>query len=320
MSQAGKPAEVELQLLDRFSNVSVSPHLVFGFNRVMLGAQGKEKNKWRNPETPSDPLEGSWSVDACAGARARVQLRLIACARVFSVECRTLGVARGVRLTGLITRRRARVADHFQYIPEHAGNFDLHLWCVDKEPIVATEAAEGTPTGTPEAESSFYRKKRLEGQRVALPGSPFKVKCKPSEADASGSSIEGFFVQEVMDEKPSRKGEKASVATTLQDDTIKSSGSTVGAGETVLIRPKIADAFGNVVVAQVDDAGRLSLQITLHPPGDDDGFRMSRKTEVSFSSTPEPCLVPCDGIRDAGWNPSQHEAECLCSPTLAATL
>ena len=50
-------------------------------------------------------------------------------------------------------------------------------------------------------------------QRVALPGSPFKMKCKPNVAHASGSAVDGFFLSEtVTDEKASRKVDKAAAA------------------------------------------------------------------------------------------------------------
>ena len=157
------------------------------------------------------------------------------------------------------------------YTPERAGSFDLHLWVVDS-----------TPSSERESSTEAGRRARAGGsggrmQRVALPGSPFKMKCKPNVAHASGSAVDGFFLSEtVTDEKASRKVDKAAAAAAAtQNDTIQRSGSTVGAGEMILIRPRIADIWGNLVAAQLTAAGESTLRITVQPPGED-----SRKVEV----------------------------------------
>jgi len=205
--QAGQPAEVRLQLLDQFSNVSVYETLTFGFHLVMEEAANKEKNKWRNPDNPSDLFEGSWSND---------EFRLV-------------------------------------YKPERAGGFDLHLWCLSQD----TQEAEDERRNARREEEEGGRKSRRaveiaeRVQRLALPGSPFRVRCRPNVADAAGSVIDGFYLTETVDERSKIREKSVAVAAGAiqQDDTIQPSGSTVGAGETILIRPKVADAFGNVVAA-----------------------------------------------------------------------
>ena len=148
-------------------------------------------------------------------------------------------------------------------------------------------------------------------QRVALPGSPFKMKCKPNVAHASGSAVDGFFISEtVTDEKASRKVDKAAAAAAAtQNDTIQRSGSTVGAGEMILIRPRIADIFGNLVVAQLTEAGESTLRIIVQPPGED-----SRKVEVRqalvLAHTHPPCVAAPS--QSAIWRASIPPASAHC--------
>ena len=191
------------------------------------------------------------------------------------------------------------------FTPERAGSFDLHLWVVDS-----------TPSSERESSTEAGRRARAGGsggrmQRVALPGSPFKMKCKPNVAHASGSAVDGFFLSEtVTDEKASRKVDKAAAAAAAtQNDTIQRSGSTVGAGEMILIRPRIADIFGNLVVAQLTEAGESTLRITVQPPGED-----SRKVEVRQALVLAPTHPPCAAApsQSAIWRASIPPASAHC--------
>lgn len=107
------------------------------------------------------------------------------------------------------------------YHPEHAGDIDLYLW-----------SDQG-------------------GNRSLLPQSPWRIFCTAGDAHAAGSRVDGFFTEEVIVEKgPGKKGpEQKSSASSSKITDSKSSGAHVGAGETIVIKPLICDAFGNPAAA-----------------------------------------------------------------------
>ena len=163
---------------------------------------------------------------------------------------------------------------HINYVAEKAGTFDLHLWSANKADEAARVAALTADGSTHGGEESFVGKKksrREEAKRAALPGSPFKVKCRPAHANPKGSVIEGFVITEAFEEKSGKKGASSQqAATSASANDILASDSSVGAGETVAFRPTINDFFGNVVQASKRDNGKphLDIIVTVPPPPD----------------------------------------------------
>ena len=139
------------------------------------------------------------------------------------------------------------------YTLDAAGHFDMYLWtCRSRQ--------EG---------------KKAE-QRVAVNGSPFRIQCVADVAHAGGSSIDGIHKAENTSDKTdanSKGAKKAGGGATPVEASSKRSahaaaellpsGTCIGAGEPILIRPSIRDQFGNPVAAK---AGELSC--VLVQPGE----------------------------------------------------
>ena len=138
-----------------------------------------------------------------------------------------------------------------RYVAEQAGNLELHVWAVDK------------PGG-----QQFLE---VEGERIALPGSPFLLHCAAGKANPSGSSVQGFTrIKEVEEPRAGMKASGNGLRGTLQprrnrereaicsyDDS-----TDMFAGDALSVRPKIRDKLGNPTAAPDGD-----LRIELSGPG-----------------------------------------------------
>ena len=138
------------------------------------------------------------------------------------------------------------------YTPERAGDMQLYIWTFD-------DTVEGSP-------------------REQLPDSPFTVFCVAGDAAAAGSHIDGFSKGEaVVETKMSAKqrvlerqsGSAAAVAAqrleaaqteAFNTHTMFKSGTPVGAGEILILRPQIHDNFGNPATTT---NGELQLELVM---------------------------------------------------------
>lgn len=232
---AGLPAIIRLQLLDQFGNLALGgTHLAFGMimTSAEKGTKGAEKNKWRRTDVPSDAFDGSWERDEYT----------------------------------------------ISFVPEKAGVFDLHIWAVtstvieySKPPpkkkktkddeftrrMLSSGLAGGRPKDKVEDDDAVEEAPAAmvqEGSREALPGSPFRVVVQPSQADATGSFINGLYKSIVEN---SFKGgsvgsdakSKGDAANAVGVNALLPPGTTVGAGDTIFVKPSIRDRYGNLVSA-----------------------------------------------------------------------
>jgi hypothetical protein len=227
--------------------------LEFGMTMVRTGEKDeKQKNaKWKRAEVPSDVFDGRWERDAYV----------------------------------------------MEYMPQVAGAFSLHLWARERQESFSKASRHAKSSKEPSnkaGRSSAEAKEAAEAARSgreALPGSPFRLIVCPADADATGSYVDGFSkaVEKVEHDKVGigKKGPDASPSATPpliragtsnanspgapHGETLLESGSLVGAGETIVIRPNVRDRFGNAVMAP-EGALRMAVAEIANTSADaDDG-------------------------------------------------
>ena len=108
-----------------------------------------------------------------------------------------------------------------RYRPLEAGSFDLHIW---------SEQSQAQPQSLPlearaEAESQHSQAQAVSEGRSVLPGSPFAVQVKMGSPSASGSQVSGSDATPELGDTPT------------------------AAGERLVVRAQVKDAFGNAAVA-----------------------------------------------------------------------
>jgi len=131
----------------------------------------------------------------------------------------------------------AWVGDIFEmsYEPRHAGEMDLFVWC-HRETVSMMERTASTETTT------------CTAARQALPGSPFHISCAAGTAHVAGSQIDGFFSELLSSVEVNKKavGGAQTVETPVTDGLLQ-------AGDAIVLRPSICDAFGNSAAAGEGD-------------------------------------------------------------------
>ena len=169
------------------------------------------------------------------------------------------------------------------YQPSFAGEQDLYVWCVDKN--------------------------SSSKERTLLCDSPYRVFCMAGEANAKGSRLEGFHIEEVVVEQT--KGKKSdrresisatesmrmsatdsmrlSATDSMRADSMGRSpvscgplqrpGSIVSAGDSMLFRPMICDLYGNP--AKAPD-GTLLFVVTT--PSGDSPIQITRQVKAGLTT------------------------------------
>ena len=158
------------------------------------------------------------------------------------------------------------------YTPEQAGEMELHLWCVEAPRVGARTGAASAPAPAPARSGGAGSSGEALG-REAVPGSPFSVFCVAGDAHAANSLIDGFTKAEVVYEGKERSKKNAlerqstsggglpeasRVQTSQKSAHVYESGSEVGAGEVVVLRPSIADLYSNAATAR---DGQLKIEL-----------------------------------------------------------
>ena len=179
-----------------------------------------------------------------------------------------------------------------RYVAEVAGNLELHVWCLNKEPSAkGGKSSSGGRSTSPVAGGRNSAAERGSGAdkeggasgggggwtREALPGSPFLMHCAAGRAHAQGSSVDGFSRID-PEAQTNRAGGGRGTAASLKPQAAVQKRSkareTLGsyedsidiyAGEAIAVRPKIRDKLGNNTAAPEG-----ALFVTVHGPDDEE--------------------------------------------------
>ena len=156
-------------------------------------------------------------------------------------------------------------AYEMKYQPTIAGEMDLFLWCEQ--------------AGKP---------------RELVPDSPFRVDCNAGPAHPPRCRLDGFEIEEVLMERgAAKKGaaeQKAVKGGTQKDSNVvceaKEAGSTISAGEQMVFRPNLCDAYGNPAAAA---EGALSV-VVIAPTGEHvlETVEQTKQGLISYEARYEP--------------------------------
>lgn len=138
------------------------------------------------------------------------------------------------------------------YTAEKDGNYDLHVWAEDRDPLRSRMPTSTTADAEAKAE------------RNPFPGSPFHCVVSPGAASPQRSIVEGW-------QKESRTLDKHGKA--VQQDT-----NNIIAGDSVIFQPKICDELGNLATLP---EGSLDVNL-VYPDGT--SHNMSSSSNLKFTN------------------------------------